>query len=318
MAAVFRASGLFPDIESEAAAFVKMQIGRELGCLPMESMLGIHMIPAGANRPAKPMLSADLMGALCARSDKYEYRIVELTNERCEIHFFSTNMPGKPKPIGISEFTMKDAQMAGLANKDNYKKYPRNMLRARAVTNGVKNFCPDLFMATGFAVESMAPESQADSTIIEPAPVDGLLNRPGAVETKTWGPEGPPGDPWSTFWAELRIEAPVAERNDKVLLHAFAHKIYGVEETVGSLKAKFEAVAVHADVSLAYVIALETTKIRERVRQWNLDVQNSEYDRGGPASPEVQPMLAQTEADATSTERAVEQDPVEEVEGATA
>jgi hypothetical protein len=37
-----------------------------------------------------------------------------------------------------------DAKAAGLAGKDVWKQYPRNMLFARALTNGMRWFTPDL------------------------------------------------------------------------------------------------------------------------------------------------------------------------------
>jgi hypothetical protein len=40
---------------------------------------------------------------------------------------------------------MKDAAAAGLTNKDNWKKYPRNMLFARAISNGQKWYAPDVY-----------------------------------------------------------------------------------------------------------------------------------------------------------------------------
>jgi recombinational DNA repair protein RecT len=40
---------------------------------------------------------------------------------------------------------MKDAKAAGLDGKDVWKKYPRNMLFGRAMTNGCRWYCPDIF-----------------------------------------------------------------------------------------------------------------------------------------------------------------------------
>jgi hypothetical protein len=44
------------------------------------------------------------------------------------------------------DWDMKRASTAGLSSKDMWKKYPRNMLRARCVSEGVRTVCP---MATG-------------------------------------------------------------------------------------------------------------------------------------------------------------------------
>ncbi len=42
----------------------------------------------------------------------------------------------------ISEFTIEQATQMGLANKDNYKKMPKAMLMARAITSGVRAIYP--------------------------------------------------------------------------------------------------------------------------------------------------------------------------------
>ena len=47
--------------------------------------------------------------------------------------------------MGTSSFSIKDAERANLLKGNNWRAYPRNMLFARAISNGCKWFCPDLF-----------------------------------------------------------------------------------------------------------------------------------------------------------------------------
>ncbi len=54
------------------------------------------------------------------------------------------------------DWDMRRASTAGLAGKDMWKKYPRNMLRARCVSEGVRTVCP---MATG---GMYSPEERQD------------------------------------------------------------------------------------------------------------------------------------------------------------
>lgn len=54
------------------------------------------------------------------------------------------------------DWDMKRAATAGLAGKDMWKKYPRNMLRARCVSEGVRTVCP---LATG---GMYSPEERQD------------------------------------------------------------------------------------------------------------------------------------------------------------
>ena len=42
----------------------------------------------------------------------------------------------------IIEWTIEQAKKAGLAGKDNWKKYPRSMLRARCISEGIRSVYP--------------------------------------------------------------------------------------------------------------------------------------------------------------------------------
>src|SRR5262249_34839390 len=121
---VMAKSGLFGDVRDAAQAVVKILAGRELGVGPVASMAGINVI---RNRAA---LGANLIPALIRRSGRYDYRIRRLDEQGCEIEF----RLGK-EVIGVSRFTMDDARKAGLAGGENWRKYPRNMLFARAMSN---------------------------------------------------------------------------------------------------------------------------------------------------------------------------------------
>lgn len=125
-------SGFFQDARQEAQAIVKVLAGAELGFGPVASMTGIHIIKG------KVTLSANLLAAAVKRSGRYNYRVAELSAERCKLVFLENGTE-----IGVSEFTMKDAKAAGLSG-DNWRKYARNMLFARAMSNGVRWYCPDI------------------------------------------------------------------------------------------------------------------------------------------------------------------------------
>ncbi len=120
----FAESGMFPDIKTAAQAVVKIQAGAEMGIPPFAAMSGIHIIQG------KPTVGAGLMAANVKGSGKYDYRVVESTEKVCSIDFYQ----GKEK-IGNSTFTIEDAKKAQTKNLD---KFPKNMLFARAISNGVK------------------------------------------------------------------------------------------------------------------------------------------------------------------------------------
>jgi hypothetical protein len=84
------------------------------------------------------------MAAAIKRHPKYDYRVRDISDTKAEVVFMERTPDGWTE-AGSSEFTMDDARRAGLAGGENWKKYPRNMLLWRAMSNGAKFFCPDAF-----------------------------------------------------------------------------------------------------------------------------------------------------------------------------
>jgi hypothetical protein len=128
------ASGYFADARDAAQAVVKVLAGQELGFGPIASMTGIYIVKG------RVTLSANLMAATIKRHPRYDYRVIELTDEQAAVRFLQDG-----EEAGTSQFTIQDAERAGLLGGENWRKYPRNMLLWRALSNGAKWFCPDAF-----------------------------------------------------------------------------------------------------------------------------------------------------------------------------
>ena len=167
---VFMESGMFKDVKSRAQAVVKIIAGREIGLAPMESMQNIYMTPDG-----KIGVMAKIVGALIKKSAKYDYTIEKLDDTECIIVFYIIDKEGKKIELGKSPFTFKDAAKAGLANKDNYKNYPRNMNFARALMNGARWYTPDIYC--GYAVEELEKAEEITSII--------TIDKKGKVQDET-------------------------------------------------------------------------------------------------------------------------------------
>jgi hypothetical protein len=135
----FYESGMFTDIKSAAQAMVKISAGAEMGIPPFAAMSGIHIIQG------KPTIGAGLMAANVKASNKYDYKVIEQTEKVCSIDFYK----GKEK-LGNSTFTIEEAKKAGTKNLD---KFPKNMLFARAISNGVKWYTPDVFSGPVYTPE---------------------------------------------------------------------------------------------------------------------------------------------------------------------
>ena len=156
----FADSGMFPDCKSMAQAAVKIQAGREFGIQPFAAMSGIHIIQG------KPTIGAGLMAARVKGFGKYDYKVIEHNDKVCSIEYFE-KLPGNGlRSIGVSTFTIEDARKAGTKNLD---KFPKNMLFARAMSNGVKWFTPDIYEMPVYVPEEMAQVTEDVQAVEVPA-----------------------------------------------------------------------------------------------------------------------------------------------------
>jgi hypothetical protein len=122
------------------------------------SMRGISFVMG------KMSLDAGLVAALIQRSGRYDYRVLTHTADECRLAFYDGG-----KAVGESRFTMADASAADLKGKDMWKKYPKNMLFARALTNGARWYCPGVYFGAVYSGDELAdaPEPPA-ITVIPP------------------------------------------------------------------------------------------------------------------------------------------------------
>jgi len=138
----------------------KILAGREMGYGPFASVNGIHIIQG------RPSVSANLMAAAVKASGRYDYRVRQMTADVCEIEFFE-RVDGRRESLGVSTFTKQDAAAAKTQNMD---KFARNMLFARAMSNGVKWFVPDVFNGNAVYVpEELGAEVDGDGNVIDTA-----------------------------------------------------------------------------------------------------------------------------------------------------
>jgi len=156
----FEAKGTADQVVAQLAT--KILAGRELGLGPFAAVQGIHVIQG------RPALSANLIASAIKSSPKYDYRVKRLDPEACELEFFE-RVSGRLEPLGVSTFTAADARAAGTQNM---QKFARNMLFARAISNGARWYCPDLFAGSAVYVpeELGAPVDGEGNIIDQPQP----------------------------------------------------------------------------------------------------------------------------------------------------
>ncbi len=130
---VFAQSGYFKDARDAAQCVTKILAGRELGIGPFQSVAQFHVVEG------KPTMSAGLVGALVKRSGRYDYLPKTWTDTECVLEWYQDR-----EVVGESSFTIAEAERANLRGSG-WTKYPKSMLLARALTQGARMYCPDVF-----------------------------------------------------------------------------------------------------------------------------------------------------------------------------
>lgn len=144
--------------QAVAMMATKILAGREIGIGPFAAVNGIHIING------KPAIGANLMASAVKGSGRYDYRVREISDKACRIEFFQRS-GDKWESIGVSEFTADDARKAQTKNMD---KFARNMLFARAMSNGIRWYCPDVFSGNAVYVpEELGATVDGDGNVVD-------------------------------------------------------------------------------------------------------------------------------------------------------
>lgn len=262
MARALVASGFFPSVKSASQALVKIQAGKELGFGAVASMMGIHIIQTQSQTSVQ--LSANMLANLVRRHGAYDFEVIEHDDDHCAIRFTRG-----ARAIGESRFSMADAKRAGLAEREVWKKFPKNMLYAAAMRNGAKWFCAEVLLGAPMPVSDSEPEAGAvdleTGEVFEGETMEG-------VPVVSAPPEGYKPS-WDAFWATAR---------DLGLTREDVHGYFGVPAKNGALKEWAEARATDTE-PLTQVVAVMTVRLEIAAadkRQASVDRQNAPYQRG--------------------------------------
>jgi hypothetical protein len=153
-------SGMYKDMRTAAEAAVKLGIATELG-LGLIGMSTVHIVEG------KPTLGYQAMLTLVRRSGRYDYRITHRDDQRCSIEWLD-----RGDVMGTTEWTIQEAERVGLTKnrrgeaKTTWSNYPRMMLTARAVSEGVNAYCPDVMGGAVYTPDEMGAEVGEDGNIV--------------------------------------------------------------------------------------------------------------------------------------------------------
>lgn len=143
-----------------------IEIGAPLGFGAVQSINGINIIDG------KPSMGADMVAALIRKAGHKlrvhgddQQAVAELVRADDPEYTFSVT------------WTLERAQAAGLLGKNNWKRYPAAMLKARAITEVAREGASDALYGVIYTPEELGAETDAEGEVID-LPATAVSDRP--------------------------------------------------------------------------------------------------------------------------------------------
>lgn len=170
MAAVFAAAHIVnPALKTNEEVLSVMLKAHELGISLTYALEKMSVINGNIT------MEAEMMLALIYDSGKLADIEIRETHDRCTVTMERRATHGSPKLRFTAEFTLQEASLAGLLSKDNWRKYPKRMLRWRAIADAARVVFPDVLggLATQYEtpLESASSVVEAEYTTAQPAEI---------------------------------------------------------------------------------------------------------------------------------------------------
>jgi len=131
--------------------------GRELGVGPMAALRSFYLVNGKLGMDA-----SFVSGRMLAHGIALEW--LRDDDECASVRLSRAGMP----PY-TSTFTRQDAERAGLWGSATWRKYPRAMLRARAITAGARAYAADCFAGSVYTPDELRSGSNGDDRDEQPA-----------------------------------------------------------------------------------------------------------------------------------------------------
>ncbi len=189
-------SGIF-GVKRPEQAFALMMLSADMGVSPMRALQEYHVLGDGR----VTITASAALGRFKKAGGRVRY--LERTEERCTVE---AEHAGSKVTV---TWTLEDAQRAGLAGSHSWKRYPRQMLSARATMEAIRAVAPEVLSGMYAPEELEGPplREPAREAEAEPAPQRPRPKR-GVAAVKAAAPEAVAQAP-----TDMVIEA-TAERVD--------------------------------------------------------------------------------------------------------
>lgn len=178
------------------AILYMLETAAMLGVNPMVGLTNIHIIEG------KPSLSANLQAAL-VREAGHKMRIRVEGDGEATVAVVQIIRADDPDWTFEVRWGRAEAQAANVLGKDNWKKYYRAMLKARAITECIREACPEVLMGATYS-----PDELGQVTDDQGEPIDMPVVTPPA----DFAPQG--GAPDVSRETPIVDEPPVQQEGD--------------------------------------------------------------------------------------------------------
>ncbi len=143
-----------------ANVLLAMELGQSLSIPPIQAINEVHVIEG------KPSASANLIGGLVRRAGHVLRIRVDRDAMQATAQIIRNDDPDYTFEV---TWTMDDAKRAGSTNKDNWKKYPIAMLKARAITEVAREACPEALMGIAYTPDELGAVVDQDGNPVNVA-----------------------------------------------------------------------------------------------------------------------------------------------------
>tara|TARA_R110000796_G_scaffold38210_7_gene96315 strand:- start:3229 stop:3840 length:612 start_codon:yes stop_codon:yes gene_type:complete len=143
-----------PGVDTPEKLMTIIQLGKELGISPMVSITSINVIKGRA------VVSSSILGALLKNHGIEWIWTKDFFTEtdgkiNTELEFqWVSKVFNKPKSAKFS-ISWAQMKMAGYTEKSNWIKYPKEMMRARAMAYGVRALFPEILLGSVYTADEM-------------------------------------------------------------------------------------------------------------------------------------------------------------------
>lgn len=133
-----------------------MELGESLGIPPIQAITTVHVIEG------KPSASAALISMLVRRAG-HQFRI-KGDDKSATAEIVRHDDPEFTYSV---TWDMSRARNAGVMGKDNWKKYPAAMLKARAITEVARDACQEALMGVQYTPEELGATVDQNGNVVE-------------------------------------------------------------------------------------------------------------------------------------------------------